>query len=102
MSSLTLASRLENYTLKHPQEVLIVYVEIEGEVDQIIIFKGFSSSLMRPTAVDPEVSMLPDSATVSHIDRLKAWQQTTFYLPARLHKLIVKTRSRPETQPSPA
>lgn len=71
MSSLTLASRLENYTLKHPQEVLIVYVEIEGEVDQIIIFKGFSSSLMRPTAFDPEVSMLPDSATVSHIDRLK-------------------------------
>lgn len=42
--------RLEQYTIKRPQEVLLVTVEIAGEEDQIAIFKGFSSSLMRPTA----------------------------------------------------
>ena len=71
MSELTLAAQLENYTLKHPQEVLIIHVEIEGDVDQIIIFKGFSSSLMQPTAFDPEVPVLSSSAIVLYIDRLQ-------------------------------
>jgi len=71
MSELTLAAQLENYTLKHPQEVLIVHVVLADEVDQIVIFKGFSSSLMRPTAFDPEVPVLPSSAVVSSIDRLQ-------------------------------
>ena len=64
--------RLEQYTIKRPQEVLIVQAEIEGEPDEITIFKGFSSSLMRPTAFDPEVPMLPQGAKVIAIDRLKS------------------------------
>lgn len=71
MSELTLAVQLENYTIKHPQEVLLVQVEIEHEIDQIVIFRGFSSSLMRPTAFDPEVPVLPSSANILHIDRLQ-------------------------------
>lgn len=71
MSELTLASQLENYTLKHASEVLIVHAEFEGETDQIVIFKGFSSSLMRPTAFDPEVPVLPLTAVVLYIDRLQ-------------------------------
>ncbi|MEM6596571.1 MAG: hypothetical protein AAF810_06745 [Cyanobacteria bacterium P01_D01_bin.36] len=71
MSDSTLAAQLENYTLKHPAEVLLVHMQLEGEPDQVIIFRGFSSSLMRPTAFDPEVPMLPDTAVVSHIDRLQ-------------------------------
>jgi len=51
----------EQYTAKRSHEVLIVTVQIEGESDQIAIFKG-SSSLMRPTAFDPEVPVLPDKA----------------------------------------
>lgn len=66
----SLGQRLEKYTAKRPQEVLIVTAEIEGEADQIAIFKGFSSSLMRPTAFDPEVPVLPDQATILTIDRL--------------------------------
>ncbi len=62
--------RLEQYTIKHPQEVLIVTVEIEGEPDQIAIFKGFSSSLMRPTAADPDVPVLPETAVILTIDRV--------------------------------
>lgn len=64
--------RLEQYTLKRPQEVLLVTAEIEGEPDQIAIFKGFSSSLVRATAYDPDVPMLPENAEIIAIDRLIA------------------------------
>lgn len=66
-----LSTRLENYTLKYPQEVLLVHAQISDEADEIMVFKGFSSSLMRPTAFDPEVPMLPHSATILSIDRLQ-------------------------------
>lgn len=68
--SVSIAQRLEAYTLKRTQEVLLVNVEIEGEPDQIAIFKGFSSSLMRPTAFDPDIPVLPATATIVKIDRL--------------------------------
>ncbi|NJO80642.1 MAG: hypothetical protein HC827_20465 [Cyanobacteria bacterium RM1_2_2] len=68
----TIGYRLEQYTLRRPQEVLIVTAEVAGEPDQITIFKGFSSSLMRPTAFDPDVPMLPETATVIAIDRLRS------------------------------
>jgi len=67
------SKRLEQYTLKKPQEVLIVDVEIGGMVsDRLIIFKGFSSSLMRPTAFDPDVPLLPKEAKIMRIDRLRS------------------------------
>lgn len=62
--------RLEQYTARRPVEVLVVTVEIAGEADQIAIFRGFSSSLMRPTAFDPEVPVLPDEAKIIAIDRV--------------------------------
>jgi hypothetical protein len=65
--------RLEQYTLKkRPPEVLLVAIALNGEPDQIAIFKGFSSSLMRPTAFDPDVPVLPADAEIIAIDRLKA------------------------------
>ena len=68
---MALVTRLENYTLKYPQEVLLVQAKIEDEDDSVIVFRGFSSSLMRPTAYDPEVPTLPDTALIYKIDRLK-------------------------------
>ncbi|MEB3883337.1 hypothetical protein [Lyngbya sp. CCY1209] len=65
-----IAKRLEQYTEKNPREVLLVRAEIDGEPDEIAIFKGFSSSLMRATAFDPDVPVLPDDATILEIDRL--------------------------------
>lgn len=62
--------RLEQYTTQRPQEVLIVKIEIGGETDEIAIFRGFSSSLMRPTAFDPDVPVIPDTAKIIEIDRL--------------------------------
>lgn len=64
--------RLEQYTLKRPDEVLLVSAEIAGASDQIAIFKGFSSSLVQPTAFDPDVPVLPEHAQIVAIDRLKA------------------------------
>lgn len=66
------AKRLEQYTVKRPQEVLFVTAEISGELDQIAIFKGFSSSLMRPTAFDPDVPVLPDESNILTIDRVQS------------------------------
>lgn len=64
--------RLEQYTKTHPQEVLLVRAEIDGEADEIMIFKGFSSSLVRPTAFDPDVPVLPATAKILEIDRLRS------------------------------
>jgi hypothetical protein len=66
----SIGQRLEQYTIKRPQEVLIVTAEIDGEEDQIAIFKGFSSSLMRPTSFDPDVPVLPAEAKIVRIDRV--------------------------------
>lgn len=66
----SIGQRLEQYTIKRPQEVLIVTLETEGEQDQIAIYKGFSSSLMRPTSFDPDVPVFPKSGEIISIDRV--------------------------------
>lgn len=65
----SIEKRLERYT-ERSHEVLLITAEIAGEFDQIVIFKGFSSSLVRATAFDPEVSVLPDDAKILAIDRV--------------------------------
>jgi hypothetical protein len=65
-----MARRLEQYTIKHPQEVLIVQAEIDGESNKIVIFKGFSSSLTGATAFDPDIPVLPEEAKIVSIDRV--------------------------------
>jgi hypothetical protein len=64
--------QLEQYTLKRRQEVLLVTAAWSGEPDQVMVFRGFSSSLMRSTAVDPDVPVLPEDAQIVTIDRLHA------------------------------
>ncbi|MBD2518930.1 hypothetical protein H6G93_29015 [Nostoc sp. FACHB-973] len=66
----SIGKQLEEYTAKRRQEVLLVTVEIAGEQDTIAVFKGFSSSLMHPTAFDPDVPVLPDGAIILNIDRV--------------------------------
>lgn len=66
----SIARRLEKYTIERPQEILIVKAEIDGESNEIVIFKGFSSSLVRSTAFDPDVPILPEEAKIVSIDRV--------------------------------
>jgi len=68
----SLGRRLEQYTLKRPNEVLLVAIETDGQPDEVAIFKGFSSSLMNPTAFDPDVPVVCDQASVLSVDRLKS------------------------------
>ena len=64
--------RLEKYTLKQKQEVLMVHLlTADGEPDTVVIFAGFSSSLMKPTAFDPDVPMIAADSQITAIDRLK-------------------------------
>lgn len=72
MNASSVGHALERYSLKRPQEVLLVTAEVEGELDQIMIFKGFSSSLMRPTAADPDVPVLSETAKILTLDRLQS------------------------------
>lgn len=63
--------RLEQYTLKQRDEVLIINLETAtGEADQVMVFAGFSSSLMRATDYDPEVAIIASDSTITSIDRL--------------------------------
>jgi hypothetical protein len=66
----SIGRRLEKYTEKRPQEVLLVNVKIGDMEDQIAIFKGFSSSLMNPTASDPDLPVMPEQAEIVSIDRV--------------------------------
>lgn len=66
----SVGKRLERYSAIAPQEVLIVTVEIENVTDRIAIFKGFSSSLTSPTAFDPDIPVIPDTARIVAIDRV--------------------------------
>ncbi len=63
--------RLEQYTLRHPQVVLLVHAVVAGQADEVVVFRGFSSSLVHPTAFDPDVPVLPEDADIQSIDILK-------------------------------
>lgn len=67
---MNIGKQLEQYTLKNPQEVLLVTIAVDGEEDEIAIFKGFSSSLTRSTAYDPDVPIIAETAKIIKIDRL--------------------------------
>ena len=63
--------RLEKYTLIRKQEVLIVDLETSsGEPDTVMIYGGFSSSLMRATAFDPDIPVIAKDSTILKVDRL--------------------------------
>ncbi|WP_448573329.1 DUF7734 family protein [Trichothermofontia sp.] len=70
MAEVRFDRRLEQYTLKRPQEVLLVRAEVGGEPEEVLIFRGFSSSLTRPTDPDPDIPVLPETARILAIDRL--------------------------------
>lgn len=62
--------RLEQYTLKRPGEALLVTAQVDDELDEVLVFKGFSSSLVRPTAFDPDIPVLSETADILKIDRV--------------------------------
>ncbi|HAC63805.1 MAG TPA: hypothetical protein DCF68_09760 [Cyanothece sp. UBA12306] len=69
---MSVLKQLEQYTIQNPQEILLVTLEIKGESDQIMIFKGFSSSLVKSTNFDPDVPIFPEESTILSVDRLES------------------------------
>ena len=72
MSNKSVEKRLEEYTLKRPQEVLRIRTKNDSEIDEILIFKGFSSYLSKATPKDPDVPLIAEKAIIVTIDRLKS------------------------------
>ncbi|MEM7727582.1 MAG: hypothetical protein AAF208_14630 [Cyanobacteria bacterium P01_A01_bin.45] len=66
------AQRLEQYSLKRPQVVLIISAQQNGGEDEIAIYKGFSSSLMSPTSFDPDIPILSEDAIITNINLVKS------------------------------
>lgn len=69
---------LEAYSRQHPEEVLLVNAcwddpdSQTAQDDYVMVFKGFSSSLMYATAADPDLPIVPEQAEIVSIDRLKS------------------------------
>jgi hypothetical protein len=64
--------RLENYSRSHPREVLRLTVRDEQGEGEILIYKGFTSSLTRATAFEPDVPVLAADAEILGVDRIQA------------------------------
>lgn len=64
--------QLEAYTVDRPDEVLVVQASVDGNADEIVVFRGYSSSIVRPTAADLNVPVLPEGGVIVSISRLKA------------------------------
>ncbi|CAI5485206.1 unnamed protein product [Closterium sp. Naga37s-1] len=63
--------RVEQYTERVPAEVVVLNALVDGEEDEVVVFRGFSSSLVLPTPSDPSDPVLPASAVISSVDRVR-------------------------------
>ncbi|XP_020085686.1 uncharacterized protein LOC109708382 [Ananas comosus] len=59
---------LESYSESARDEALLVTAAVDGDDEQVLIFKGFSSCLSSRTAADPSRSVLPARAVIQSID----------------------------------
>ncbi|WJX16774.1 hypothetical protein P8452_06763 [Trifolium repens] len=64
-------SKLEFYSQSARGEALIVHALVDQNEVEVLIFKGFSSSLSYGTSPDPTRSILPARAVITSIDRIK-------------------------------
>jgi len=65
-------SKLEAYSAAHRDEVLWVTVSVDGEPEEVTVYRGFTSALARPTPPDPDTPVLPPQAILVSIARLRA------------------------------
>ena len=66
----SISDRLEKYTTICPEVLMVTLQTSAGEEDIVVIYGGFSSSLVRPTNFDPDVPVIESDATITSIDRL--------------------------------
>lgn len=61
---------LEDYSRRHPEEVLLVQAMVGQDWEIVLIFKGVSASLVHSTAADADEPVLPMEAVITTVDRL--------------------------------
>lgn len=64
-------ARLEAYSEGARDQALLVKASVDGELEVVLVFKGFSSSLSGRTAPDPAMSVLPERAVIQSVDVVK-------------------------------
>ncbi|MCL7041494.1 hypothetical protein MKW94_025976 [Papaver nudicaule] len=64
-------SLLESYSESARSEALLVRAIVDGQEEEVLIFKGFSSCLSYRTSPDPSRSILPERAVIKSIDRIR-------------------------------
>ncbi|KAF7044171.1 hypothetical protein CFC21_053433 [Triticum aestivum] len=64
-------ARLETYSEGARDVALLVTAAVDGELESVLVFKGFSSSLSGRTAPDPAMSVLPERAVIQSVDVVK-------------------------------
>ncbi|KAI3889628.1 hypothetical protein MKX03_007650 [Papaver bracteatum] len=64
-------SLLESYSESKRNEALLVTAMVDGQEEEVLIFKGFSSCLSYSTSPDPSRSILPERAVIQSIDIIK-------------------------------
>ncbi|KAI5083765.1 hypothetical protein GOP47_0003508 [Adiantum capillus-veneris] len=62
---------LEDYTRTVPSELLLVHAMVDDEEDEVLVYRGHSSSLMRTTSSNLEDELLPPDAIINGIDRME-------------------------------
>ncbi|XP_050374860.1 uncharacterized protein LOC126792492 [Argentina anserina] len=62
---------LELYSQGVRGEALIVHAWVDNQPVEVLIFKGFSSSLSYGTSADPSKSILPARAVIESVDRVR-------------------------------
>ena len=66
-------SELERISRDRPDRALRLQGQMrDGEPLEVVIFRGFSSSLTLPTAFDPHQPLLPSEATIHSVELLQA------------------------------
>ncbi|KAM3294496.1 hypothetical protein ACQJBY_037414 [Aegilops geniculata] len=64
-------ARLEAYSEGARDLALLVTAAVDGDLESVLVFKGFSSSLSGRTAPDPAMSVLPERAVIQSVDVVK-------------------------------
>lgn len=73
LSTKPISLRLEEYTTKRKTEVLIVdLITPTKEADTVMIYNGFSSSLVQPTAYNPDIPVIAADAQITAIARVRS------------------------------
>lgn len=88
---------LEEYSISARDEVLLVRAMVDEQEAQVLVYKGFSSSLSYETSSDPSRSVLPARAVIKSIDRIRGPfdPSNIYFLEKGLTWDIFKTRIQP-------